>query len=349
MMNILKRIPIRKQEKHVREYREYRVGGGVMRIASYDLKVMDDYPSYMMGRTTRMTSMMWNLTRVTAREEIKSEDEATGNILDKELSNLCKLSHPNLLLLMGVCSGSEGETTRIIFEHVSHGSLYHWVHKKGKVPSLSHYSEIIIQISDALIFLHNLDYLHCAITSHAVQLVNKNVAKLCQLEFLVNCAETGGEGLGRHSQAVLDYAGWQSLYNWLSPEVLRGDAVSRISDIYSLCVLVYELSTGTIPLAQMSADAIQENMPSQGVTLPLDQETMPSELYQVLTRGLQADCKTRNLDIHQIRDVFQRIRDKIGNESHLKQNQMKQNTPTKPCPSRSLSSSAIQYNKNHYL
>ena len=52
------------------------------------IKVMDDYPSYMMGRTTRMTSMMWNLTRVTAREEIKSEDEATGNILDKELSNL---------------------------------------------------------------------------------------------------------------------------------------------------------------------------------------------------------------------------------------------------------------------
>ena len=60
----------------------------------------------------------------------------------------------------------------------------------------------------------------------------------------MNCAETGGQGLARHSQAVLDYAGWQSLYKWLSPEVLRGDAVSKKSDIYSLCVLVYELSTG---------------------------------------------------------------------------------------------------------
>jgi len=166
----------------------------------------------------------------------------------------------------------------------------------------------------------------------------------------VNCANTGGEGLARHSQTVLGCSGWQSLYNWLSPEVLRGEAVSKISDIYSLCVLVYELSTGTIPWAQMSADTIQENMPSQGVTLPLDQETMPSDLYQVLTRGLQADYKARDLDIHQIRDVFQRIRDKIGNESDQKQNQVKQNTtPTKPCPSRSLSSSAIQYNKNHYL
>ena len=58
----------------------------------------------------------------------------------------------------------------------------------------------------------------------------------------------------------------------------------------------------------MTADKIKENIPSQGVTLPLDQETMPSDLYQVLTRGLQADCKDRDIDIRQIRDVFQRIR-----------------------------------------
>ena len=137
----------------------------------------------------------------------------------------------------------------------------------------------------------------------------------------MNYAGTGGEELARHSQALLDY----SLYNWLSPEVLRGEAVSRISDVYSLCVLVYELSTGhyflyfvdivskcfstgTMPWAQMSGDTIQENMPSQGVTLPLDEDTMPSDLYQVLSRGLQADYKDRDLDIHQIRHVFQRIR-----------------------------------------
>ena len=58
----------------------------------------------------------------------------------------------------------------------------------------------------------------------------------------------------------------------------------------------------------MTVDEIKENIPSQGVTLPLDQKTMPSDLHQVLTRGLQGDSKDRNLDIRQIRDVFQRIR-----------------------------------------
>ena len=105
-----------------------------------------------------------------------------------------------------------------------------------------------MQISDALIFLHSLDYLHCAISSHAVQLVNTNIAKLCQLEFLVNYAQIGDEGLARHSQALLDYAKtedtlnkgrYDSLFNWLSPE-----SVSKSSDVCSLCCVVYELATG---------------------------------------------------------------------------------------------------------
>ena len=58
----------------------------------------------------------------------------------------------------------------------------------------------------------------------------------------------------------------------------------------------------------MSADRIKENMKKEGVTLPLDQETMPSDLYQVLTKGLQAIPKLRDLDLNEIRDVFHKIR-----------------------------------------
>ena len=101
-----------------------------------------------------------------------------------------------------------------------------------------------IQLTDALIFLHHLHFLHCAISSHAVQLVNTNTAKLGQFEFLTACQKTDAEALSEHSQSLLDCAGWQCFYHWLSPEVLRGEAVSKLSDVYSLCALVYELSTG---------------------------------------------------------------------------------------------------------
>ena len=112
------------------------------------------------------------------------------------------------------------------------------------MPTLKHCSDIIIQITDALIFLHNLHFLHCAITSHAIQLVSTSVAKLGQFEFVIDSRQTQTQGLTEHSQSLLDCAGWQCFYNWLSPEVLRGEAVSKQSDVYSLCCVVYELSTG---------------------------------------------------------------------------------------------------------
>ena len=95
-----------------------------------------------------------------------------------------------------------------------------------------------IQITDALIFLHQLHHLHCGITSHAVHLVNYRVAKLGQFEFLT---DTRHSQTGAHSQTPPE-----CLYNWMSPEVLRGDAVSVVSDVYSMCCVVYELSTGVL-------------------------------------------------------------------------------------------------------
>ena len=49
-------------------------------------------------------------------------------------------------------------------------------------------------------------------------------------------------------------------------------------------------------------------MKKEGVTLPLDQETMPSDLYQVLTKGLQANYELRDLNLQEIRDVFHKNR-----------------------------------------
>ena len=99
----------------------------------------------------------------------------------------------------------------------------------------------MFQMTEALQFLHSHEYVHCALTSHAVQLVSMNVAKLGQLEMMVDCAH---KGIAEHSQAVLGCAGLEGGCAWLSPEVLGGITVSKVSDVYSLCCVVYELATG---------------------------------------------------------------------------------------------------------
>ena len=84
----------------------------------------------------------------------------------------------------------------------------------------------------------------------------------------MNYAGTGGEELARHSQALLDYAktdednlniGRQdSLLPWLSPEVVAGESVSKLSDVYSLCCVVYELATGVSVCDYMLTNTIMQ-------------------------------------------------------------------------------------------
>ena len=47
-----------------------------------------------------------------------------------------------------------------------------------------------------------------------------------------------------HAYHLLSNKGWQSLYNWLSPEVLNGEPPTKGGDIYSLCCVIWELCTG---------------------------------------------------------------------------------------------------------
>ena len=70
----------------------------------------------------------------------------------------------------------------------------------------------------------------------------------------------------------------------------------------------HSFNEGTIPWAQMSADRIKEDALMEGGSLPLDQDTMPADLYQVLSKGLQENHEHGDLDLQEIQDVFHRIK-----------------------------------------
>ena len=73
---------------------------------------------------TRLVGKLWNLTKVTVKEEADT----------RELENLCLVSHPNILLLMAVCpgdhTGDHHTGLQLVFQHAPLGSLHHWLHKQ---------------------------------------------------------------------------------------------------------------------------------------------------------------------------------------------------------------------------
>ena len=46
--------------------------------------------------------------------------------------------------------------------------------------------EVLCQIADALVYIHQHNLVHCALTSHAVQLVARNSARLANFEYMLD-------------------------------------------------------------------------------------------------------------------------------------------------------------------
>ena len=67
---------------------------------------------------SRMVGKLWRATKVTVRE---------GGDAKAELARLSRLTHPHILLLMGVCHTNTANN-HLVFQHVQLGSLHHWMH-----------------------------------------------------------------------------------------------------------------------------------------------------------------------------------------------------------------------------
>ena len=263
---------------------------GVPIIPPSELCPSDSWlPSYSMGSFSNMHASRWNMSRVTVRD-------GEEGLLNRELDILASLTHPSLLLLMGQCLATKETDFRLVFEPIFLGSLYFclhiqihdpalWVDQFGRV-------DIMLQVTDGLLFLAERDLVHMAVTSHAVQLTRHGVAKLGQLELTV------------HEGAIVRRptdTGFKILYNWLSPEVLGWDhAEARFtSDVYSLCCVIWELYTGEVPWGDCGAAEIV-HLVKMGNTFAWKRNNLPHLLNIMMKQGVQE----RTLGLLGVRDLL---------------------------------------------
>ena len=167
------------------------------------------------------------------------------------------------------------------------------------------------------------------------------MAKLAQLEHLTREVEdtsqnrtilkngTNNAKTTPHDPATLP---------WFAPEILRGDQPSKAGDVYSLCCILWEASTSKVPWSGVANHTILTVMPADGPALRPTPGCLPQELEVVLARGLQVQVQARDLTVAELRQVLARVRK--GDEHHGG----KEVSRVKSCPTRSLSSSAIQFN-----
>ena len=86
-------------------------------------------------------------------------------------------------------------------------------------------------MTEALIFLHSLNYLHNGLSSHAVMMVSNSVTKLGMLDWMVSQEDNKTETV----ETPLHLSGWKC-QNCQRPGVH--------CDVFSVCCVLLELCSG---------------------------------------------------------------------------------------------------------
>ncbi|NXJ73308.1 TEX14 kinase, partial [Trogon melanurus] len=275
-------------------------------IGEKDVVQADDEPtfSYHVGPYMIMTNLMWEGSRVTVKElSFEPHQNCSklrlADLLMAEQEHSSKLRHPHLLQLMSVCLSSDLEKTRLVYERVNFGSLYSILHERRTEFPVLHMETILhvlLQVNDALRFLHSRGFIHRSVTSYAIQIVSSGEAKLCNLEYMIE-SKDGGE----HSDLTRIPVPVQ-LYKWCSPEVILEKAVTVKSDVYSFCAVVQEALTETPPWKGLE-DSVIKQLIASGQGLEADVR-LPMPCYGVVKSGLEPKQKNRSMNLQDIQYIL---------------------------------------------
>ncbi|KAG5844460.1 hypothetical protein ANANG_G00162760 [Anguilla anguilla] len=295
-------------------------------VADRELGQADDEPmvTYTCESFIKMTNYSWKGCRVTVKDLQSHNALQHGNqvgyldLLITEQEYCCQLYHPHLLQLLAVGMSPDVQQIRLVFERVHMGSLHTVLHhRREQYPALQAEGalSLLLQVCEALLYLHGRGLVMRSLSSHAVQVVHPGVAKVTGLGFAVPSCESGGPS----SPAPLPLP--QELYNWAAPEAIRNGACCGKADLYSLCALIQELFTGVSPAARAAMCCVvavhSDVLSRRGAVGPADPRcirqavesgralaadgSIPQPYCQLVRAGLQPRAQERSCSLQDLR------------------------------------------------
>ncbi|XP_051014858.1 inactive serine/threonine-protein kinase TEX14 [Acomys russatus] len=280
--------------------------GSLPVIGEKEVIQADDEPtfSFFSGPYMVMTNLVWNRSRVTVKElYLPTHPHCSrlrlADLLIAEQEHSSNLRHPNLLQLMAVCLSQDLKKIRLVYERITVGTLFSVLHERRSQFPVLHMEVIVhllLQIADALIYLHSRGFVHRSLSSYAVHIVSAGEARLTNLEYMM---ESQDNGVHRDMTRVPLPT---QLYNWAAPEVILQKAATVKSDIYSFSMIIQEILTDSIPWNGLDGSIVKETI-ALGNYLEADVR-LPEPYYDIVKSGIHAKQKNRTMNLQDIRYIM---------------------------------------------
>lgn len=205
----------------------------------------------------------------------------------QEVEALARIDHPGVVSVLGAGELPDGKPY-IGMQYVNGMTLRSQIPIEGM--SLERAAAIVRQVGAALDDVHEKRIFHRDLKPENIMLqVLKGGSELVKIvDFGIAKVKDSVVAPSTVNEAPVGTV----LY--MSPEQLRGEKVSAVSDIYSMAVIAYEMVTGRRPFNPVSAPQLLE-MHRAGVRVkPVDlRQSLPTEAQAIILRALSFEPKDR--------------------------------------------------------
>ena len=222
------------------------------------------------------------------KKEIKTKIDSI-EIIKREIEFHSKLYHKNITHLIATYENEEN--IYIILEYSNRGDLYKLI-KKKKLTEEKICFNYFIQVLNAVLFLHENNLIHRDIKPENILLNEKNEIKLCDFGC---CAESG---IGNRTTFC-------GTYEYMAPEILKESSYNNLVDIWSLGILLFELSHGYTPFnkkynGKKNQDLVFKDIIKNNFDFKKNMNFISEEYYELMARMIVYNPNKRI----KLRDVF---------------------------------------------
>jgi serine/threonine protein kinase len=171
--------------------------------------------------------------------EAALKDHMAVERFQREAQAASALNHPNIVTIHDIVES--GELRCIVMEVIEGRTLRKWL---ADGPSLERSIGVILQVSEALSVAHGAGIVHRDLKPENIMIREDGYAKI--LDFGIARLRAGADSEAETMDATMPGAVVGTV-PYMSPEQCSGNPIQIASDVFSLGVVLYEMTTGHHP------------------------------------------------------------------------------------------------------
>nr|CAD1832040.1 unnamed protein product [Ananas comosus var. bracteatus] len=197
----------------------------------------------------------------------------------QEVMMLATLKHPNIVRFIGACR--KPIVWCIVTEYAKGGSVRQFLmRRQNRSVPLKLAVKQALDVAKGMAYVHGLGFIHRDLKSDNLLIFSDKSIKIA--DFGVARIEVQTEGMTPET----------GTYRWMAPEMIQHRPYTQKVDVYSFGIVLWELITGMLPFANMTAVQAAFAVVNKGVR-PIVPPDCPPSLGEIMTRCWDANPDAR--------------------------------------------------------